>query len=217
MTLREAGAAPQRITQYATLAGTRHVRVSAGDARPTATMTFLVDVDTAAGTAPIHARFRGVDALTPQSKDGPSAPDPQIGEFVRHVAGTLASDVHGRATANVDSDKVWTTPSLPAVLSMAIVPLPTEPIGVGARWRVTGADPVLAVTDAVFDYQATALDANGATVSWTAKATTKGVVIAMDGTTTIRFADLIPVRATITQHVPASGQIPALDFVITIE
>jgi hypothetical protein len=219
VTLNDPGAAPQHAVQYASHPGTRRVQVIAGDARTPRTMTFVVDVEVGAGTSPIHVRYRGIDALIPQGNgSGSDAPDPEIGAFVRHVAGTLASDVHGRATANADSERVWTTPSIPNALSVAIVPLPTEPIGVGARWHVTGADPVLAMTDAAFDYEATALDADGATVRWTGKATGGGTTVSFDGTATVRFADLVPERATIVEHIPPQPpDIPALDLVITIE
>jgi len=181
-------------------------------------MAFVVDVEVAAGTSPIRARFRGVDALVPHRGSGSATADPDIGGFVRHVAGSLASDGHGRATANADSDHVWTTPSIPNALSMAIVPLPTEPIGRGARWHVAGADPGLGVSDAELDYEATALDTDGATVRWTGNVHKDGLAIQLEGTATVRFTELLPAHTTIVQHVPPQpGGIPALDFVITIE
>ncbi len=220
VTLREPGASPQHAIQYAPRAGTRRLNVISGDARTSRGMTFVVDLEMTAATSPIHVRFHGIDALIPAGNhsSGSDVSDPDIGEFVRHVAGTVASDVHGRATANADSDHVWTTPSLPNALTMSIVPLPTEPIGIGAQWHVTGADPALAVTDAAFDYTATALDADGATVRWTGKAIANGTAVALDGTATVRFTELVPVRATIVQHVPASSpDIPAIDVALAIE
>jgi hypothetical protein len=77
-----------------------------------------------------------------EDADGPSSISPQerrgISE-VRKMFGTVVG--RGHVTRNGDAalaqiSLISTRPSVPAMIASMIVPLPAEPIGVHARWRV---------------------------------------------------------------------------------
>src|SRR5258706_4894868 len=79
VTLRDAGAAPQRVIRYAPHGGKRRIRVGSTDVG----MVFVVDVDVAAGAPPFRGRFKGVDAVRLAHKGSPEESDPEISAILR--------------------------------------------------------------------------------------------------------------------------------------
>src|SRR5262249_17500954 len=59
-----------------------------------------------------------------------------VGAMYTAITGTVAADAQGRAHLTRTSATMPTNPSLLWMLQPLFVPLPSEPIGVGARWTV---------------------------------------------------------------------------------
>lgn len=186
------GREPRREMRYAPSGGDREIRFEMP------MMVFVVDWKLVGGDPP-HYRFHGKDALG--TDEAPASADER--EVMRKVAtgaqGDIAADVHGRATSASGSQS-----TIEELLGIAIVPWPTEPIGVGARWHVTGrAAPGTKPIDAALDYELVALDGDQAKVRWTGHNLQGATEIQkMAGEMTVRPSDLLPVGGWIDQTLP---------------
>lgn len=130
-----AGATPDRSTPQSSTLVTTSTVASAGD-----TESRTVEM-------PLTSRFHCSDATDLELTLGTvTAPDPVLGEQLRAVSGSRAGLAIGPGNALISlrllpneksgSDaRMAVEQSLLQALQMS-VPMPTEPIGVGARWRV---------------------------------------------------------------------------------
>jgi hypothetical protein len=190
VTLVDPGHEPRRAIAYAPRDGTRLVNLKLQD------MTFVVQwrLDHA---DPTRYHYQGKDLImTPPPKgDEASA----IKTIATASSGEMGADSHGRATAASALD----TDSTRDLLAFAIVPFPSEPVGVGARWHVGGrAAPGVQAIDAALDYELVAFDGDAIQVRWTGTMTDgQQLAASFAGTATVRPSDLLPVMADFTQKI----------------
>ncbi len=213
VTLRDAGRAPLHALAYRPGTSTRQVKFKTGPA--TTTIEWKPD-----DGRPSSLRYRfvltGLDFA-----DTPAAGEAEVlKSLIGKVTGTVVSDAHGRATAINDSERYRIAPAVPDIASLAIVPLPTEAIGVGARWTVTGHPSPQLPIKAALDYEAIAISPEGATVRWTGHydAETGERSSDVDGQMEIRFDDVMPLRGSLRQRpvLPSPDSKP-IELMIAIE
>lgn len=97
-----------------------------------------------------------------------------------------------------------TRPSVAALLSMVLVPLPATPVGAGARWRVQQAAPVdglletatYELTELAADHISVSVSGSGSAVS----ADGNDADEAVNGSITVQLADLLPTAADVSLH-----------------
>lgn len=186
VTLREPGAEPRRVLSYHPLATVPGPRFTIDD--PDLTLALSWQPDAQVKPPGLRYRFSVTEAKFLHGDSDIEA------LFLALEPGVLVSDDHGRASAGLPGAR-WTAPSIPGLLTAFIIPLPTETIGAGARWHVTGPASGSVPASVSSDYQLTALSAEEATVSWdstfSSQADSKGS-ITLHGSATIRFDDLLP-------------------------
>ncbi len=190
VTLRDPGAEPRRALAYrprASVPAPRFSYVIENGKSLELALAWQLDPKSTPHTS--RYRFSVTDAKMP----GAPAAEPALDAFTSLDPGAVVSDDHGRASAAVPGSRT-TWPSIPALLTTFIVPLPIEPVGVGARWHVDS-KPTEPPNAQSTDYQLTALTADGAEVAWDTKATSSvdGSSATLHATATIRFDDLLAV------------------------
>ena len=144
---------------------------------------------------PARYHYQGKDLITTPPLKGDEPVD--IKRLATGSSGEMGADSHGRATAASAFDE----DTMRDLLGLAIVPFPSEPVGVGARWHVAGrAAPGVLAFDAALDYELVAFDGDALQVRW-AGTITDGhkTVESFAGTATVRPSDLLPVTADLTQ------------------
>lgn len=138
VTVQEAGDEPRRKLRYATdgIARTPKLGVELVPPRgPTLRIALGLDVRSAG-----NGMGFGVKEATVTSEGGP-ARGPQKAMFDRmrggfsRVKGEVAM-IDGRQPRLTQNQGQWTTPPVPWLLHTMMVPLPDEPVGVGATWTV---------------------------------------------------------------------------------
>jgi len=74
--------------------------------------------------------------VPPDAKHGEDAIIGAVGAMYSAIGGIVAADAQGRAKLQRTTSTVPTKPSLLWLMQPLFVPMPSEPIGVGARWTV---------------------------------------------------------------------------------
>jgi hypothetical protein len=186
--LADPGAAPRRALVYQPKAVKRAARIIVQ--QPGLVMAVDWKLTSSSRTAPIRYGFE-LTGVKFDFDDGDTLVEDMM---MKLEPGVAVGDEHGRVAAKILGAHN-TAPSIPVVLMTVIVPLPSEPIGVGAKWIVRGdgfGDPG---AKAVTDYQLTALAADGGTVTAHRTTTLDGKAVAEETSTMqIRFDDLLPVQ-----------------------
>jgi hypothetical protein len=214
ITLLEAGRAPHRAVTY------RPTRAHTTKGAVRDSMHFTVDWKllsardgkakyrfqiTEAGMAPPAGELANMGAEE-------AAVQQQVFAMVRKLGkGVVVGDAQGRVGAAHDSAIAHVSPSIPDLAELMVVPLPTEPIGVGARWRVQGARWADAVVD--LEYEARELSAEGVTVTLQGGSEQDAMRTALTGEIAARFDDLVPQRGTLTTVI----RVPGIEPEITTE
>lgn len=231
LTLLLPGDEPQREVAYGRGSGTRTVRLaietSLADAPPETKTTIDLDVmlhPPGKGAEP-RRRFRVAKAAI---GEGVPPPSPEEREAIAAIAGTLEKVVgqvelkgpHHIAFSQTEGAP--TTPSVPWLLHQLAVPLPTYPIGKGAKWSVLqptiSGDGLRGIDKRI--YELLELDEEGARVQMAAQivydvkaeprapseAALLGVETTTHGELRIAFGDPVPVSGelTITQQTRTS-------------
>jgi len=171
-------------------------------------------------TKPYEFRVTESKAIPPKdAKGGEAAIMGGVGAMYSTVGGRVVADAHGRATVARTTSTLPTRPSLLWLLHPLIVPLPAEPIGIGATWTSTQALTMDGNTGAAertyrlaaVDGDAMTIDVSGAT-RWNAGSDSVTEVIAATLVVTPRDVLALSGHATSTQDLGAIKGVVAIEL-----